>query len=140
MKTETGTTSNAKAQVSKGIKSAKRKASPARKRTSRAAAKAANDTRSTMAGFSDQAQRLMKRGKTAFSDASSWASDTAHELPKTVRKLNVPDQKSVQSFMSEQPLIVGAVGLGLGVVLGAMMPSRTVVTKPTSARKPSRRK
>jgi hypothetical protein len=140
MKTETNTTTATKAQAAKGASSAKRKAAPARKRTSRAAAKAANDTRSTMAGFSDQAQRLMKRGKTAFSDVSTWASETAHSLPQSARKLGVPDQKSVQSFMSEQPLIVGAVGLGLGVVLGAMMPSRTVATKPVSARKPSRRK
>ena len=144
MKTETGSTSNAKSpaskQVSKGVKSTKRKASPARKRTSRAASKTADNTRSTMSGFSDQAQLLMKRGKAAFSDASTWASDTAHSLPKSARKLSIPDQKSVQNFMSEQPLVVGAVGLSLGVVLGAMMPSRAAPVKSSPARKPARRK
>ena len=56
-------------------------------------------------------------------DAYTWAGEAGSALPRTARQLNLPDQKSLQTLIDEKPLILGAVGLGIGVVLGAMLPS-----------------
>ncbi len=120
MKSNVQTTSNTKAQISKIAKPAKRKASTAVKGISRSAKKLNGKTQSTLASYSDSAQRLISRSKTAFGDASEWAGKT---LPRTARNLGVPDQRAVQAFMAEKPLIVGAMGIGIGVVLGAMLPA-----------------
>ena len=135
MKSNMQTASPAKAQILKGVKSAKRKTKVAAKRTSRTASRLAGEAQATMSGYSEQAQRLIKRGKAAFGDASTWASEAAADLPKTARNVGLPDQRAINSFMSEKPLIIGAVGLGLGVVIGAMLPSMSA----TKA-KPVRRK
>jgi hypothetical protein len=120
MKSNIQTTSNAKAQISKIAKPAKRKASTAVKGISRSVKNPNGKTQSMLAGYSDSAQRLISRSKAAFGDASEWAGKT---LPRAARNLGVPDQRSVQTFMAEKPLIVGAVGIGIGVVLGAMLPA-----------------
>jgi hypothetical protein len=134
MKSETQVAASSKAQISKGVKSVRRKATSSAKRTPRTANKLTKDAKSTLGGYSVSAQRLIKRGKAAFGDASTWAGETASALPKTARNLGVPNQRDVQTFMSDKPLIVGAVGLGLGVVLGAMIPSRTTTAKPARRR------
>ncbi len=130
MKSVAQNASNAETKILKGVKSARRNATATAKRTSRAANKLAGETQATLSGYSDSAQRLIKRGKAALGEASNWAGETAHALPKTARALGVPNQKAVQTFMSEKPLIVGAIGLSLGVVLGAMLPSINIKTKP----------
>ncbi len=127
MKTTTQTTSTAKAALSKGLRSASRK--PKAKVTSRAANKSADAIHSTLSGYSDSAQRFLKHGKSTFGEAYSWAGKTGKSLPDGVRNLGLPDQKSVQTFMSDRPLILGAVGLGIGVVLGAMLPSMGTTQK-----------
>lgn len=133
MKPSPQTASNTKAKILVGVKSTARKAKATAKRTTRATNKLANETQTTLQGYSASAQRLIKRGKAAFGDASAWAGKTASALPKTARNIGAPDQQAVQTFMSERPLIVGAVGLGLGVVLGSMLPS--IDSKPKSERR-----
>jgi hypothetical protein len=123
MKSNPQTASNAKAKILTDVKSTTRKAKATAKRTTRATNKLASQTQSTLQGYSASAQRFIKRGKAAFGEATTWAGKTAGELPKSARDLGIPDQQAVQTFMSERPLIVGAVGLGLGVVLGSMLPS-----------------
>jgi hypothetical protein len=123
MKSNQQTASNTKAKILTGVKSTTRKAKATAKRTTRATNRLASETQSTLQGYSASAQRFIKRGKAAFGEASAWAGKTAGELPKTARNVGVPNQQAVQTFMSERPLIVGAVGLGLGVVLGSMLPS-----------------
>ena len=133
MKSNPQTASNAKAKILTGVKSTTRKANATAKRTTRSAKRLAGESQTTLQGYSASAQRLIKRGKAAFGEASAWAGKTAGELPKTARNIGVPDQQAVQTFMSERPLIVGAVGLGLGVVLGSMLPSGD--SKPTPGRR-----
>lgn len=130
MKSTAQTASSAKADMLKGVKSAKRTTKATAKRTSRAATRLAGEAQTTMAGYSEQAQRLIRRGKAALGDASTWAGETAGNLPKAARNIRLPDQRAMNSFMGEKPLIIGAVGLGLGVVLGAMLPSMGAKAKP----------
>jgi hypothetical protein len=76
----------------------------------------------SVAGYSQQAQEFFDRGKAAFHTASDWAGATAKHLPAAARKLNLPDQKAAMNFAEQRPLVVGAVGLGLGLVVGALLP------------------
>lgn len=112
-----------KAVTSKRGKSAPRKSAPAAKRQSRASSKRQSTPQSRVAGYSDSAARLIARGKTAFGDAYAWAGEVGSALPRTTRQLGLPDQKSLQALIDDKPLILGAVGLGIGVALGAMLPS-----------------
>ena len=115
-----------KAKISKKAKPMARKAAraaTAAKRASRAATKRPLHKQSTLAGYSDSAARLIARGKTAFSDAYAWAGEASSALPKTRRDLGLPDQKSLKAMIDDKPLIIGAVGLGVGVALGSMLPT-----------------
>lgn len=125
----------------KSRKSASRKSAPVAKRRGRASSKRQSSSQSTFAGYSDSAARLIARGKTAFGDAYAWAGEAGSALPRATRQLGLPDQKSLQALIDDKPLIIGAVGLGIGVVLGSMLPSASQVgngKRPTS--RPSRRK
>jgi hypothetical protein len=130
MKTTAQAATGSKADIMKNVRSAKRKVTTAAKRGSRTASKLTNGSRKTAEGYSEQGLRLIKRGKAAFLDASTWAGDKASGFPKAARSLNLPDQKAVQSLMHEKPLFVGAVGLGVGVVIGALLPSIGSKAKP----------
>ena len=96
--------------------------------------KAAKELPNSFTGYSEQAQDFFDRGKKALHLASNWAGATAKHLPETARKLNLPDQKAAMDFVEQRPLVVGAVGLGLGLVVGALLP------RLHSDRAPKRRK
>jgi hypothetical protein len=112
-----------KAKISKKAKPMARKAATAAKRASRAATKRPLHKQSTLAGYSDSAARLIARGKSAFSDAYAWAGEASSALPRTGRDLGLPDPKSLKAMIDDKPLIIGAVGLGVGVALGSMLPT-----------------
>jgi hypothetical protein len=126
----------AKAKVAKKAKPAKRKAATSAKRPSHAANKRPLREQSTFAGYSDSAARLISRGKTAFGDAYAWAGEASNALPRTRRDLG-----DLKAMIDDKPLIIGAVGLGIGVALGSMLPSVGLPGKGKRATvRPSRRK
>ena len=127
----------AKAKIAKKGKPAARKAATSAKRA-RVAIKRPLHEQSTFAGYSDSAARLIARGKTAFGDAYAWAGDASSALPRTRRDLGLPDLKAM---IDDKPLIIGAVGLGIGVALGTMLPTAGIAGKgkPAPARSPRRR-
>ncbi len=112
----------AKAKVARKTKPESRKLAASAKRASRAATKRLSKGQSTFAGYSDSAARLIARGKEAFGDAYAWAGEAGSALPKATRD-HLPDQKSLKTMIDERPLIIGAVGLGIGVALGSMLPT-----------------
>jgi hypothetical protein len=126
MKTTTETASDSKAQspaakagAAKRGRAAPRTASAAAKR--RAAPKA--ERPSAAAGYGDTAAKFIARGKSAFGDAYAWAEEAGSAIPRRARNIGFPDQGAVQHYFADRPLVLGAVGLGLGMALGAMMPS-----------------
>ena len=135
MKTSTQTASTSKAHIAKTLKTAKRKTTAAAKRRTVSARKTANGIPSAFAGYSEQGQRFIDRSKAAINTASAWAGEKVQSLPKSARNINLPDQKALHSLMTDKPLVVGAVGLGLGVVIGALMPSLTSSKPKTTRRK-----
>lgn len=126
-----------KATIAKKGKSAPRKSASPAKRPSRAASKRPLREQSTFAGYSDSAARLIARGKTAFGDAYTWAGDAGSALPRNARHLGLPDQQSLKAMIDDKPLIIGAVGLGIGVAIGSMLPSAGPIGK--GKRAPARR-
>jgi len=131
----------AKAKIARKTKPASRKLAASAKRASRSATKRVSKAQSTFAGYSDSAARLIARGKSAFGDAYAWAGEAGSALPRTSREFGLPDQKSLKAMIDDRPLIIGAVGLGIGMALGSMLPSVgfTGKGKPALARS-SRRK
>lgn len=131
----------AKTKIARKTKPASRKLAASAKRASRSATKRVSKAQSTFAGYSDSAARLIARGKSAFGDAYAWAGEAGSALPRTSREFGLPDQKSLKAMIDDRPLIIGAVGLGIGMALGSMLPSVgfTGKGKPALARS-SRRK
>ena len=136
MKTEILSAEKIKGKAKAGVRSVARKVkSKARRRSS--VSKATKELPSAFEGYSQQAQQFFDRSKTAIHAASDWAGATAKHLPKAARNLHLPDQKAAMDFAEQQPLVVGAVGLGIGLVVGALLPR--MHTAPAS-RTPKRRK
>lgn len=115
--------SPAKSKIARKTKPASRRIAASAKRASTSASRRPSPGQSTFAGYSDSAARLIARGKAAFGDAYAWAGEASSALPKTTRDLGLPDQKSLKTMIDERPLIIGAVGLGIGVALGSMLPA-----------------
>jgi hypothetical protein len=113
----------AKAKIARKTKPAARRLTGTAKRASRTATKRGAKSQSTFAGYSDSAARLIARGKSAFGDAYAWAGEASNALPRTARDFGLPDQKSMKAMIDDRPLIIGAVGLGIGLALGSMLPS-----------------
>ena len=133
-KTVKGPSPAAKSKIARKTRPASRKAAASAKRASRSASRRPSQSQSTFAGYSDSAARLIARGKAAFGDAYAWAGEASSALPKATRDLSLPDQRSLKTMIDERPLIIGAVGLGIGVALGSMLPT---VSLP-GRRKPAR--
>ena len=135
MKNETTSSDTNKTKAKTGSKSLTRKAKAIRRTSS--VKRAAKGSPSAFDGYCQQAQEFFNRGKTALHSASDWAGATAKHLPDAARRLNLPDQKAAMDFAEQRPLVVGAVGLGIGLLVGTLLPR--MHTSPTSPR-PKRRK
>ncbi|MCI9881195.1 MULTISPECIES: DUF883 family protein [Methylobacterium] len=90
------------------------------------AAETASDVRDQVSGT---VQNLRDRASDAYDDARSWASDTREEGRRRVNDLSergsarIQDGRSaVEDFVSENPLLVGVVGLAAGLLIGALLP------------------
>jgi len=117
------TKTQTKASKARGSKSTASKIAKPAKRRARAANKNPLHARSTFAGYSDSAARLIARGKSAFGDAYAWAGEVGSALPKTARNMSLPNSNSLKAVIEDKPLILGAAGLGIGVIIGSMLPS-----------------
>ena len=100
----------------------------ARKVTSRSARKGASAAKRNMSSqpangqYGESAARFLTRAKSAIGDAYGWAGEATSALPKTMRDMGLPSQRSMRNLLEEKPLVLGALGLGIGVALGAMLP------------------
>ena len=72
---------------------------------------------------------LRARASDTYDDAREWAADTRESGRRRIEELSdrgadrLQDGKSaVEAFVSENPLLVGVVGLAAGLLLGALLP------------------
>ena len=101
----------------------------ARKVTSRSTRKGASAAKRRMPSkpatgqYGETAARFVTRARSAIGDAYGWAGEATSALPKTMRDMGLPSQRTMRNLLEEKPLVLGALGLGIGVALGAMLPS-----------------
>lgn len=149
MKTADDTTTKDHADTAKSASSrsskraAPKKTAAATRSKSRSAAKRRPaSAASALSGYSDTAAKLISRGKSAFGDMYSWAGEAGsaqlRSARASARNLHMPDQRTMRDYVTERPLILGAVGLGIGMALAAMMP-HSANTQHSTARRTRRK-
>ena len=74
-------------------------------------------------------------GKSAWGNLPKWAEGASQRMSRTVHDMHMPDTTPLQDYVRERPLILGAVGLGLGALIGAMIPRQMVRTSSTTRRR-----
>ena len=83
--------------------------------------------------YAGAATRLLSRGRKAAGDAYGWATEGAgRALPLAARRM--PDQRMVQKLADERPYLLGAIGLGIGAMIGLLLPSPIGRMSGTSGR------
>jgi phage tail protein X len=94
------------------------------KRATSSAARSRSRSRSTNVG-----SRLYARGAgltramlDAAEGAQTWAQSARDAMPRLARNIHLPSPPSFNALAEASPVILGAVGLGIGVLLGAMLP------------------
>jgi len=63
-----------------------------------------------------------RRGKRLIEDAQNWADDARRAVPRLTRNVHLPSPPSLETITEANPVILGAVGLGIGVIIGALLP------------------
>jgi hypothetical protein len=123
----------------RGRKPAKRKITTASRPAARGAVKRQANGRSAAGRYGDTASRLMSRGKQAIGGAYEWAADGAgRALPRAARHL--PDQRILQSVFDDRPILLGVIGLGVGAMIGIMLPRHQMGDYSPPAKRRSSRK
>jgi hypothetical protein len=95
-----------------------RRASGSRKLTGR---RASARSRASSTRLNNAEITLMEQGRAGVRDAYGRLVDAGANL-RNVQMPKMPSQRTLQQ-MGESPLLMGVVGLGLGVLLGAVIPA-----------------
>ena len=86
-------------------------------------------------GLGTSAQQALRAGREAMTSAYGMAtSGLSRSLPRA-RAMVPHTPRNLQRMVEKNPLIIGVIGIGLGLVLGALMPTSTAIL-PTQS--PSR--
>lgn len=69
-----------------------------------------------------RAERFISQGKRVVNKAYDWAGDARRAVPRLTKQLRLPQLSDLDDLANSSPLIMGAIGLGIGVLLGTLMP------------------
>lgn len=69
------------------------------------------------------AANLLSKGSKVASEAYDWVGEKASNLPKFAPPIGRQNLNAVNKMMRDNPVVIGVLGLGIGVVLGALLPS-----------------
>ena len=97
-----------------------------RKRASRGKTvrrRSASRRRSSNANLRSSSDQALRQGRRAIDKAYEWADDASSMVPR-LRDLRLPRRSDFGAIREANPLLLGAVGLGLGIVLASLMPNR----------------
>lgn len=78
----------------------------------------------------DNAGTALRRGRATLSRAYDWAHDAGEARLGTLR---MPRRSDISHLSEANPLLLGAVGLGLGVAIGTLFPRGMGRRRPTVA-------
>jgi len=127
METNGHTNASATATKSKAASATKRAKPQAKKATSRKPKASKRNSRNYPAPdqvYSESADRLFDRGRKAISEAYTWLGQTSAAVPDMARKMRMPaisKQVSMRGVIEDKPLLLGALGLGLGAIVGGLL-------------------
>jgi len=68
--------------------------------------------------------QVVRQGKRVIDRAYDWAGEATSAVPRFARDLRLPRRSDFGAITEANPLLLGAVGLGLGIVLASLMPNR----------------
>ena len=86
------------------------------------ASRSRSSRKSSGSSSSGIASRFLSRSRRAAGSALEWAAEGASRaVPLASRTM--PDQRMVQRLADERPYMLGALGLGIGAMIGLMLPS-----------------
>jgi hypothetical protein len=90
----------------------------------RKVAKAGSSSKARSKAQHENSSSLYQQGRDALSGAYDTASKAGRSLPKLSGELHLRQRgQSLYTMMEERPLVLGAVGLGVGIVLATLLPS-----------------
>ncbi len=99
-----------------------RKGVVARKR--RSTAKTRQGSRAKSSARAMGTSEFLNQGRSALSSAYDQVASAGRSLPKISRYVtDGRKRQSITRMIEERPYVLGAVGLGIGMVLAALMPS-----------------
>lgn len=138
MTTNTTTSTNGHMPSASKSKTASGSKQPKRSAASRRPVKRAGKRTAAPGGYSEAATRLLSRGAKAAGGAYEWAVEGA-ERAVPIAARHMPDQRTVQRLADERPYILGAIGLGIGAVIGLMLPTRLMGSTASPQSRPVKR-
>ena len=116
--------------TAKRRKSAAARKSPVRKSKAR---KTARRRPTVSRALPRPANRILRQGRRVVSRAYSLADEARRAVPRLTREVRLPRRKDLDILTHANPLVVGAIGLGIGVVLGSLMPHRSTSATASSS-------
>lgn len=93
-----------------------------RKRKATAGRKAGARKTTTRHMLQDNAGAALRRGRATLSRAYDWAHDATASASAPLHGLRLPRGRDISQLAEANPLLLGAVGLGLGVAIGTLFP------------------
>lgn len=90
------------------------------------ASEAAGEARDRASGMIDRAREttsdMVDRARETTSDMMGRARETVSSAMDSVQSA-MPDTRGIRNFMQEQPIVLAGLGIALGAVIGALIPS-----------------
>jgi hypothetical protein len=77
-------------------------------------------------GLRGRAVRVMDQGSRVLSSAAASMSNVANTARGFASEMQIPGRRSFESMVESNPLILGAIGLGLGMVIGTLLPRNSM--------------
>jgi hypothetical protein len=101
----------------------KRRSKRGTSRTLRATARGqTTQARSFAHKYGRKTSGLVRQGKRLLDDAYGWVDDARGAVPRIAANMHLPSARRIESFAAANPVLLSAVGLGIGVIIGALLP------------------
>jgi hypothetical protein len=81
-----------------------------------------SQTRSFARNYGKKATGLARRRKRLADDAYGWVDDARGVVPGIAANMHLPSARRIVLFAAGNPVLMGAVGVGIGLIIGVLMP------------------
>jgi hypothetical protein len=101
-----------------GGKSQRKRASPNKARARKATSKRRH------ANLRASTEKVLRQRKRTASRAYDWTGETRSLVPSRFGRVRLPRRSDFRAISKASPLVLGAVGLGIGMILASIVPKR----------------